>query len=311
MHNIRNRIETGFSILARKIYTHRFKTLFIMTLLMGALFSQLPKAKLDTSMEGFLHPDDPALLTYNQFRDQFGRDEVIIVALESDKIFDFQFLDTLKLLHEDLEANVPYLDDVTSLINARNTRGNGDELIVEDLLKAWPQSESDLQDIRRRATANPMYKNMLLSEDGRGTTLIVRSLATAVTASTDEVLDGFDEQAFGASTDTGANGRYLSDAQNTAIVTAVNQIVDKYRSKGLTIYLAGTPVVTHFLKWAMIRDMRKFMVLVVAMVVITILMVLLIGRVRIGMLSMIPNLAPILSIPPYKRRDMKSTILIV
>jgi predicted RND superfamily exporter protein len=178
MHNIRNRIETGFSILTRKIYIHRFKTLLIVILLMGALFSQLPRAKLDTSMEGFLHPDDPAQLTYNQFRDQFGRDEVIIVALESDKLFDFQFLDILKSLHEDLEANVPYLDDVTSLINARNTRGNGDELIVEDLLEAWPQSESDLQDIRRRAMANPMYKNMLLSEDGRCTTLIVRSLAT-------------------------------------------------------------------------------------------------------------------------------------
>ncbi|MGD9188940.1 MAG: efflux RND transporter permease subunit [Desulfobacteraceae bacterium] len=266
MPNIRNRIETGFSLLAQKFYTHRFKTLLITTVVMGALFSQLPKVKLDTSMEGFLHPDDPALLTYNQFRDQFGRDEVIIVAIESDKIFDFQFLNTLKSLHKALEANVPYLDDVTSLINARNTRGNGDALIVEDLLETWPRSENDLQDIKRRAMANPMYRNMLLSEDGRCTTLIVRSLATASAVSTDEVLDGFDEEEIGASTDGGANGRFLSDAQNTAIVMAVNRIVDKYRSKGLTIYLAGTPVVTHFLKWSMIRDMRKFMVLVVAMV---------------------------------------------
>jgi predicted RND superfamily exporter protein len=266
MHNIRNRIETGFSVLARNIYAHRFKTLLIVIVVIGALFSQLPKIKLDTSMEGFLHPDDPALLTYNQFRDQFGRDEVVIIAIESDKIFNSRFLNTLKSLHKELETNVPYLDDVTSLINARNTRGDGDELIVEDLLETWPQSESELQDIQERAMANPMYKNMLLSEDGRCTTLIIRSQATASTASTDEVLDGFDEEAIGASTEAGANGRYLSDAQNTAIVTAVNQIVDKYRSKGLTIYLAGTPVVTHFLKWTMIRDMRKFMVLVVAMV---------------------------------------------
>jgi predicted RND superfamily exporter protein len=266
MANIRNRIEIGFSNLARNIYTHRFKTLLIMTIMMGALFSQLPKVKLDTSMEGFLHPDDPELITYNQFRDQFGRDEVIIIALESDTIFDFQFLETLKSLHKELEANVPYLDEVTSLINARNTRGNGDELIVEDLIESWPRNESDLDDIRRRAMANPMYENMLLSTDGRCTTVIVRSLAAAFQAPTDEVLAGFDDKQTEISPQESAGGGYLSDAQNTAIVTAVHQIVDKYRAKGLTIYLAGTPVVTHFLKWAMIRDMRKFIALVAAMV---------------------------------------------
>lgn len=110
MHNIRNRIEIGFSLLARKIHVHRVKTLLIMTVVVGALFSQLPKVKLDTSMEGFLHPDDPAVLTYNQFRDQFGRDEVIIVALESDRIFDFQFLETLKSLHRELEAAIPVVE---------------------------------------------------------------------------------------------------------------------------------------------------------------------------------------------------------
>jgi predicted RND superfamily exporter protein len=267
MSNIRNRIEVGFSVLARRIYTHRIKTLLIMTLVIGSLFSQLPKVRLDTSMEGFLRPNDPALITYNQFRDQFGRDEVIIIALESDKIFDFQFLETLKSLHKELEANVPYLDEVTSLINARNTRGNGDELIVEDLMETWPRSESDLHKIRQRAMANPMYENMLLSADGRCTTVIVRSLAAASQTPEDEVLAGFDEQEADASTQGAADGRYLSDAQNTAVVTAVHQIVEKYKSKGLTIYLAGTPVVTHFLKWAMIRDMRKFIVLVVAMVV--------------------------------------------
>ena len=45
---------------------------------MTAVFvSQIPKIQLDTSTEGFLHDDDPALQAYNVFRDQFGRDEVI------------------------------------------------------------------------------------------------------------------------------------------------------------------------------------------------------------------------------------------
>ena len=109
-----------------------------MLLLMGTIISQIPKITIDTSTEGFLHENDPTLLSYNAFRDQFGRDEVIIIALKSPNIFSQAFLKKLKVLHEDLEQNVPFIDDITSLVNARNTRGETNELIVEDLLEDWP-----------------------------------------------------------------------------------------------------------------------------------------------------------------------------
>ena len=72
-------------------------------------------------------------------------------------VFDFKFLEKLRRLHRELEQNVPYLDDITSLVNARNTRGQGDELIVEDFLEKWPQNARDLAALKRRALANPMY----------------------------------------------------------------------------------------------------------------------------------------------------------
>ena len=50
-------------------------------------------------------------------------------------------------LHEDVEDNVPRLVEVTSLINARETRGQGDELIVGDFLEDWPQTPEELADI--------------------------------------------------------------------------------------------------------------------------------------------------------------------
>ena len=120
--NVRDRIEDWFETFAAGMYHHRFKTLAIMCVLIAALLSQLPRVTIDTSTEGFLHENDPALVAYNEFRDQFGRDEVILVAIEREDVFDLDFLLVLQQFHRDLEDKVPHVDDITSLINARNTR---------------------------------------------------------------------------------------------------------------------------------------------------------------------------------------------
>ena len=144
MTGIRNRLETGFEKLAHTIIRHRFKSIVIMMVMVAVFTSQVPKTTLDMSTEGFLRPDDPYLVAYNAFRDQFGRDEMVIIAMEPAQIFDAEFLMWLKTLHEDIEENVPYLDEVTSLINARNTRGNAEELIVEDLMETFPEDEASM-----------------------------------------------------------------------------------------------------------------------------------------------------------------------
>ncbi len=261
MKNIRNRIESGFAYFALFTCRHRFKTLGFMLLIIAGLLSQLPKITIDTSTEGFLHEKDPAMLTYNAFRDQFGRDEVIIIALKPKRVFDTAFLQTLKRLHRELEDNVPYIDDITSLINARNTRGEENELIVEDLMEQWPRTEADLTAIRDRAMSNHMYRNMLLSRDGTFTTIVIRSYSQSSQDAGADVLDGFD--AAEAPPSSKPPKKYLTDAENTAIVNAVQKIVAEYKTDDLKIYLAGSPVVTHFLKQTMMSDMRKFMLMAI------------------------------------------------
>ncbi|MGD9010718.1 MAG: Fis family transcriptional regulator, partial [Desulfobacteraceae bacterium] len=122
-------MEKWFEKAAELIYKNRIKTLAVMATLIAALLSQIPKITIDISTEGFLHEDDKTLVEYDAFRDQFGRDELILIAIQAPDVFDLNFLKNLKALHKDLETNVPYIEDITSLINARNTRGKEDELI--------------------------------------------------------------------------------------------------------------------------------------------------------------------------------------
>jgi predicted RND superfamily exporter protein len=83
MANIRNRIEKWFENYAHTICRNRIKTIMITLFITATFVSQIPKIQIDTSTEGFLHDSDPALVAYNAFRDQFGRDEVIIIAKTS------------------------------------------------------------------------------------------------------------------------------------------------------------------------------------------------------------------------------------
>jgi len=264
MSEFRYKVEKGFERFAHKIYRNRIKTIIFMLVIMGAIASQIPKITVDTSMEGFLHEDDPAMLAYNAFRDQFGRDEVVIVALQPPDVFDLKFLNTLASLHAALEQKVPYIDDITSMINARNTRGEQDELIVEDLLEHWPTDAQALAVIKERVLSNPVYRNLMISEDGRFTTIIVRTHSHSGVGQETNLLEGFDEPAQEPLPDP-ANAppqtKYLTDKENSEVVLAVERVVNDYRQDDLPIWVAGSPVVTHFLKYSMMRDIRKFLLM--------------------------------------------------
>ncbi|UCF85005.1 MAG: MMPL family transporter [Desulfobacteraceae bacterium] len=263
MTDIRKRIEIWFESIARIIYRNRYKTLLISFLSTAAIVSQIPKLTIDISTEGFLHKKDPILIDYNGFRDQFGRDEIIVVAIHSPEVFDKNFLNKLKNLHDDLSERVPYVEDITGLINARNTRGEEDELIVEDLLEKQPETPEEMAQIKQRVFDNPMYKNTLISEDGRFTTILIKLQTYSSAGVGIDVLEGFEDSEKGPkdSRKSGKPGekKYLTDKENSEAVNTVNELIEKYQAPDFRVYIAGSSAVTHFLKRYMIKDVRRFL----------------------------------------------------
>ena len=288
MAAIRYRIEKGFEKFARLIFQNRIKSLLIMLIISTVIISQIPKITVDTSMEGFLHDNDPALLAYYAFRDQFGRDEVIIIAIEAPDVFEQKFLTKLKALHEELEEKVPYIDDINSLINARNTRGEGDELIVEDLLENWPQNSTDMAAIKARALSNPVYKNLMISENGRFTTIIIKTHSLSSIGRETDLMEGFEDESTPSDAITApamGKPKYLTDKENSEVVLKVREVMENYKAPDFPFWIAGSPVVTHFLKQAMMKDMRKFVVL--AAVTVAIFLFIMFRRVSGVMLPLV------------------------
>jgi len=250
------------------IHDNPLKVIVIVLTLLAFPLSHVPQIKMDTSTEGFMHPDDPVLIEYNAFRAQFGRDERVVIALKSDNVFTLDFLNTLKEMHEELETNVPFLDDITSLYNVRNTRGEADKLITDDLLEVFPTTQAEVDIIKQQAMASHFYKDLFISRDGKMTTIVIETDAYShegqvEVSDVDAFDEGFDDST-GTSTENMEAGiveerPFLTDKENAELVNAVLVIVDKYKKEGIEIYVAGSPSVNHALKSQMQADMQKFM----------------------------------------------------
>ena len=103
------------------------------------LASGLPRITASFSDDGLLRAGDYSLAIYDAFRARYGRDERFVVGIRPREVFDVEFLARLKALHEDIEASVPYLTEVKSLLTARSTRCVVDEIVVDDLRELWPR----------------------------------------------------------------------------------------------------------------------------------------------------------------------------
>lgn len=266
MSSARDRIDHGFAAWAK--ITIRFKWIFAVLLiaLSGFMAAQLRHLTMDTSTEGFFHPDDPNIITYEAFRDQFGRDEMIVLLIESDHIFSQDFLKKLSQLHKEIENNVPNLEDVNSLYNARKTTGREGELIVEDLLEEMPQTEAEMQALKEYVLSAPLYKNLLIDPTGRYTAVMVQTSAYSAQGQDNFGAGGFDMGTeFGA---PDAERKPITDAENSAIIAQIKEIKTKYEAEDFKIAFTGSPVVTAFLKQAMQSDMRKFTLLSIGGIIV-------------------------------------------
>ncbi len=225
------------------------------------IITNLPKITIDTSTEGFLHKDDPVLVEYEEFKSVFGQDEKILIVVKNRDIFALENLQKLKRVHERLQTTIPHLADITSLINARNTRGEGDRLIVEDLFESFPQTQQELDITKNIALQNPMYKNLLINEALTMTTIILEPNAYETPEELD-VLAGFGEEM------PNEAAEFLSDTSKSEMVRAANAVAQELSSEDFEVFVAGSLAVNDYNKLSVQKDMQKFIKLVLVMMMV-------------------------------------------
>jgi uncharacterized protein len=211
----------------------------VVAVLIISMVPGLLRLSFDTSNEGLLHKEDPAMKDYHAFCREFGREGLVVVAIEPPDVFCQSFLKRLKILHESLESSFPQITEITSLINAPIILAEADELTIESLLKHWPRNTAEMLIFKRKVMDNALYRNRLISNNGRLTIIIINI-------------------------NTSQTGIILSDDERNEVVRDIRTLLAKYQAEDFKIFLAGAPVVDETLKHILIRDIFVFMSLSIA-----------------------------------------------
>jgi predicted RND superfamily exporter protein len=251
----RQRIHHGLERWTAFVYDRAGRAVALSLVCVVVLASQIPRIEIETDLESFLHGDDPLRVAYDAFRQQFGRDDFVLLTLETPDIFAAGFLEKLRDLHRDLDARVPYVDEITSLVNARETRGEGDELIVGELLEDWPETEDARADARERALGNRLYRNLILSEDAGVTVVALELSRVAGEESVEEALAGFENEEAAPSEPAVKN--------DAAILDAVREVVAEHEAPDFRIHVTGMASLAQFLQESLRRDMSRFTLLAI------------------------------------------------
>ncbi len=184
----------------------------------------------DNSLESWFLEGDPTVESYHQFQEDFGNDEVAVVALvPAGGIFTGEFLQLLS----DLTARVEAVDGVkraTSITSVDDIRADAWTIEVGPLMEEVPTDEAALGAFRDRVLGDPLLAGRLVSADG-STALILAQM--------DDAED--------------------MDLRRDTVLTEVETVLDEAVPDGVDVHMAGLGVVYNALNRISTRDSTLFM----------------------------------------------------
>lgn len=164
-----SRLNSGFASIAGWSFDHRWWVVLLALSLLAGSVGLASKAEIDSSYEAYFDLDDSAYLAYETFRDDFGSDEVSYILYAAPDFefgpWNFEIMQKIVSLTEDLEENVPFIYEVRSLANAELMVGNEDGIEIRKIADDFPDSQEELLALREQYLSKPMMVGGILSAD--------------------------------------------------------------------------------------------------------------------------------------------------
>lgn len=155
--------------LAEILYKFRFWYLTIV-IIISVVFGFLINIQTDNSLKVWFSSDNPDYLMYENYREVFEGGRYFIIALCSDNIFSLDILRYIKEKTAYLE-NLSQAKSVHSLANANKIIGTVDGIEISPLLSRL--EENNLVKIKKHAMEDELFKNYLISSDGKFTAIVI------------------------------------------------------------------------------------------------------------------------------------------
>ncbi len=227
---------------ARGILRWRWPVLALLVLVTAGFALQIPRMVIEISPEGMRLVGHPETLYYEQYIEQYGSDEVILLELWTEDVFSEESLAVLCRLTDEIRE-YENVDRVVSLCSADDIRGGAGEIRIEPFFEEVPRGEAERQAVRQAVHDNPLYLGNLVSRDDRSTLLVVE-------------LDRSGED---------------FPRKRRELVGKIQALSAGARADGMELNVAGFPVIATVLPSLMVSDQRIFVPLVLLLIVLTLL----------------------------------------
>ena len=140
-------------------------------------FVGMKRIRTDDSFDSWLMEGDPLLEAKDTFESIFGNPEYVCILIESDNVFEHDLLAKMRQLGDQIEREVPLVDEVTALSHVDFVHGTADGIHVGELIPdPIPEAPAELQELRRLAATKPHLVNRMFREDNGSAMLITRLL---------------------------------------------------------------------------------------------------------------------------------------
>ncbi|MGK2907458.1 MAG: efflux RND transporter permease subunit [Desulfuromonadales bacterium] len=166
--------------------------LVLLTGFFGYYYATLPT---ETSVESLVIDDDPDLVFYETFKEQFGEDEVLVVGFSAKDVFEPAVIGFIIDQTRRLEA-IDGVANVLSLANVDDFVGSDNDFIVQPLLADIPPVGLDQESLRQRALASSLIRDNLLNSASTAALFLVRPEARPENPAFDEQFVSRIEESF-------------------------------------------------------------------------------------------------------------------
>jgi predicted RND superfamily exporter protein len=215
------------------------RTIIILTLAITAFFAnQLTKVDISASSDSLLIKADPERIYFDQVKEIFGDDQIIIIALvNKGEVFNAETVKKIKRITEKIERldGVKRVISIANVLNIKGAIEEGEEILeIEPLIKEFPDSEEkwrrfNWKKLKEDAFENRLYLKNLISLDGKA-------------AAVNVIIETMSEE----------------ELFNKDIVGKINAVIEDEKGPE-AIYLAGIPNTKAATTKAMKGDIKKFL----------------------------------------------------
>jgi predicted RND superfamily exporter protein len=165
------------------VLTHPKSVLLLLLLLTGLAGNQMRNIYIETDMDAMLPRHSDAYINKQVLEERFGSTDMLIIGVINDEKDGVYNTHSLTLVQEltDWLAEQPHfrtlaLNDLLSLATIKDIRGSENGLDVEKFMDGVPETEAQIDYLKKRMHEFGVYEDVIVSADGSGTIFAVRPM---------------------------------------------------------------------------------------------------------------------------------------